>query len=203
MRKLITYLAALLIAVFQFGCTPFTQGLHGGGNSTTHEKINSFLITPDAGTLVVAGEQHHFIFPLGEPLKSLLQWQGRTKLNPSFGTFTVTQGQAVSGSYTLQANPAQLSPAETQFLLQHGFTQNRTELTYSAGIQGTRYLAGNVKVPQTAYFRQPYELTINEPDGAVTTVGKIALTPLTLLADGVVTLAAAPLVGLWVIGGGY
>ena len=55
MRKLITYLTALLVVVFQFGCTPFTQGLHDGGNSTTHEKINSFLVTPNASTLVVAG----------------------------------------------------------------------------------------------------------------------------------------------------
>ncbi len=203
MRKFILHLVALLFCVAQFGCTPFTQNLHSGGNSVTHETIKSFLITPDASTLVVAGEQHHFIFPLHEPLKSLLQWQGRAKLNPSFGQFSVSSGQSVAGNYSLSANPAQLTAAEVQFLTQHGFTPNGGELSYSADIQGMRYLAGNVKVPQTAIFRHPYQLSIIAPDEAGDAVVKIALTPLTLLADGVLTLAAAPLVGLWVLGNGH
>ena len=71
---------------------------------------------------------------------------------------------------------------ERQFLTQRGFSQQGNTLAYSASIQGLRYLAGNVRVPQTTFFRQPSELTIIAPDGVADTAAKIALTPLTLVA---------------------
>ncbi|WGZ92535.1 MAG: hypothetical protein QJT81_11680 [Candidatus Thiothrix putei] len=203
MRHLLRYILIALLSVASFGCA--TNALHSSKNTST-EKINSFLITPDKATLVVAGEQHHFIFPLNEPLRSVLQWNGRTKLTPTFGKFTVNAGQSVSGSYTLQADVGKLTVDEHQFLTQRGFSQQGNTLAYSANIQGTRYLAGSVKVPQTAFFRQPYELTIVAPDGVADTAAKIALTPLTLAADGVTAvlggIVLAPFFGLLMMSGG-
>ena len=203
MRHLFRYLLLAVLSFASVGCA--TQALHSSKNVST-EKINSFLITQDKSTLVVAGEEHHFIFPLNEPLKSVLQWNGRTKLNPTFNQFTVNAGQGVSGSYTLSADVGKLTVAEHQFLTQRGFSQQGNTLTYNANIQGTRYLAGSVKVPQTAFFRQPYELTVVAPDGVVDTAAKIALTPLTLAADGVTAvlggIVLAPFFGLLVMSGG-
>lgn len=203
MRHVIRYLLIAVLSVASFGCA--TQALHSSKNVST-EKINSFLITPDKATLVVAGEAHHFIFPLKEPLKSVLQWNGRAKLNPTFGKFTVDGGQSVSGSYTLQADLGKITVDEQQFLIQQGFTQQGNALSYHASIQGTRYLAGNVRVPQTAFFRQPYELTVIAPDGVADTAAKIALTPLTLAADGVTAvlggIVLAPFFGLLMMTGG-
>lgn len=175
----------MLLCLAQLGCA--TYALHSQTTSTGSEKINSFLITQDAQTLIIAGEEHHFIFPLGQPLKTLLTWQSRAKLEPSFGDFRVDAGQRISGSYTLQANLAQLTASEQAFLRQQGFKPNSTgdQLEYSATINGTRYLAGDVKVPQTAYFRQPYTLQVTEPEGAGAKLGKVALTPVTLAVDGV------------------
>ncbi|MDD5393523.1 MAG: hypothetical protein PHE17_10945 [Thiothrix sp.] len=206
MRLLLRILLIVLLGIALFGCA--TQALHSNKSSST-EKIKSFLVTQDAATLVVAGEEHHFIFPLGEPLKSLLQWQGRNKLTPTFGTFSVNAGQTVTGNYTLQSNLAQLSATEKRFLTQRGFKagNNTSVLEYSATIQGTRYLAGDVKVPQTAYFHQPYRVSIIAPDDAADTAAKIALTPLALAADGVTAvlggIVLAPFFGLWVLSGGY
>ncbi|WP_028489990.1 hypothetical protein [Thiothrix lacustris] len=203
MRHLLRYLLIAMLGIASVGCA--THALHATKNTST-EKINSFLITPDKATLVVAGEQHHFIFPLNEPLKSVLQWPGRTKLKPTFGKFTVNAGQGVSGSYTLQVDVGTLTVDEHQFLTQRGFSQQGNMMAYSAAIQGTRYLAGNVRVPQTAFFRQPYELTIIAPDGVADTAAKIALTPLTLAADGVTAvlggIVLAPFFGLLMMSGG-
>ena len=203
MRHLIRYLLIAVLSFSSVGCA--THALHSG-KSTSTEKINSFLITPDKATLVVAGEQHHFIFPLTEPLSSVLQWHGRAKLTPTFEKFTVDAGQNVNGSYTLQADVGKLTVEEHQFLTQHGFSQQGNAVTYRDNIQGTRYLAGRVKVPQTAFFRQPYELTVVAPDGVADTVAKIALTPLTLAADGVTAvlggIVLAPFFGLLMVSGG-
>jgi hypothetical protein len=62
-------------------------------------------------------------------------------------------------------------------------------------------------VPQTAFFRQPYELTVVAPDGIADTAAKIALTPLTLTAaDGVTAVLSgivlAPFLGLLMMSGG-
>jgi len=201
MRHLLRYLLIAVLSFATVGCA--TNALHSSKNVST-EKINSFLITQDKSTLVVAGEEHHFIFPLNEPLKSVLQWSGRTKLNPTFDKFTVNAGQGVSGR--LSADVGKLTVEEHQFLTQRGFSQQGNTLAYSANIQGTRYLAGNVKVPQTAFFRQPYELTVVAPDGVADTAAKIALTPLTLAADGVTAvlggLVLAPFFGLLMMSGG-
>ncbi|SEB13561.1 hypothetical protein SAMN05660964_03747 [Thiothrix caldifontis] len=203
MYHLLRYILITLLSITSFGCA--TNALHSSKNVST-EKINSFLITPDKATLVVAGEQHHFIFPLNEPLKSVLQWNGRAKLTPTFDKFTVNAGQSVSGSYTLQADVGKLTVEEHQFLTQRGFSQQGNTVAYRANIQGTRYLAGSVKVPQTAFFRQPYELTVAAPDGIADTAAKIALTPLTLTADGVTAvlggIVLAPFFGLLMMSGG-
>ena len=175
----------ILLCVAQFGCA--TQALHRQTTTTRSENLKSFLITQDAQTLIIAGEEHHFIFPLGQPLKTLLTWQGRAKLTPSFQNFEVDKGQTISGYYTLQAQITQLDTTEQAFLRQQGFKPNAAgdQLAYSADIKGTRYLAGSVKVPQTAYFRQPYRIDVTEPEGAGEAIGKLALTPVTLAVDGV------------------
>lgn len=176
---------AILLCLTQFGCA--TQALYNQTTSTRSEEIKSFLITQDGQNLIIVSEEHHFIFTLEEPLKSLLTWQGRAKLEPSFGEFTLEEGQKISGSYTLQAKLTQLTSSEQTFLRQHDFKLNNTsdQLEYYARIEGKRYLAGYVKVSQTAYFKHPYTIQITAPEDAGMKLGKIALTPITLAVDGV------------------
>ncbi len=187
MQRLSVFSLIVWLCLSLSGCV--TNAMFEQKNMHTTEKIKSFLITPDRNTLVVAGEEHHFIFPLAEPLRSLLLWPGRAKLKPTFHAFSVDEKQRIEGSFTLYANASQLTANEKQFLLKQGFTApNNPAGDYSywvPSLKGTRYLAGDVKVPQTAYFGQPYTLEIEEPEGAVNTLAKIAVTPLTLAVDGV------------------
>lgn len=187
MRKLTHTLLALMLCLTQFACA--THALHSSNSVSRTENINSFLITEDGHTLIIAGDEHHFIFPLGEPLKSLLTWPGRGKLQPSFTNFEVNAGQSIQGHYTLSVDLAQVTAAEQQFLHQQGFAPaGYGKLAYEADIKGTRYFAGSVRVPQTARFRQPYPLKVREPEGAPEQLAKLALTPVTLAVDGVTVL---------------
>lgn len=186
MRYLINYLLIALLSLSQISCTTSTP-IQGSGMSSSQETITSFLITPDRGTLVVVGQQHHFIMSLQEPLRSVLQWKSLHKLKPSFGTFHVDNNQAVNGTYTLQASLSHLQTNERQFLEQHGFRlmSDQTTLSYTAAIKGTRYLAGNVQVPQTAYFTTPYDINVIAPATTSRQAENINLTPITLVAGGV------------------
>ena len=193
----------VLLCLAQVGCA--TQALHRQTTTEGSEEIKSFLITQDGQKLIIAGEEHHFIFPLEQPLKSLLTWQGRAKLTPSFDDFNIEEGQKIHGYYTLQAKIAQLTDSEQTFLRQHSFKPNNTgdQLEYSSSIDGTRYLAGHVKVPQTAYFQHPYTIKITEPEGPEAKIGKIALTPITLAVDGVTAVLGGvvlmPLLASWIL----
>lgn len=197
-QTLFRYLLIFILAISNTSCTT-TQALHN--NRSTHtEKIKSFLIAQDKRTLAIAGEEYHFIFPLNEPLKSALEWPERGKLNPTFGDFTATANQKIKGSYQLGANISQLSAQEQQFLISHGFRRQGDLLVHDATIQGTYYRAGNVKLPQTAYFRQPYTVTVIFPDSPADTAVKAALTPLALAADGItVVLGSIVYIPIWLI----
>ena len=183
MRKLVHTLLTALLCLSQFSCA--TNALYRDTQVNGMERIRSFLVTGDRNTLVIAGESHHFIFPLNEPLRSVLLWKGRGKIEPAFHNFAVDNTQTITGEYTLRADLARLSPEEQQFLSQKGFKASGNQLEYTSSITGTRYLASNVKVPQTAYFPHPYSITIKQPEGDLDKAAKIAVTPLTLAVDGV------------------
>lgn len=183
MRKLFQVLFVTIMCAVQFACA--TNAMHSQTTVRGTERIRSFLVTEDRNTLVIAGESHHFIFPLNEPLRSVLLWKGRGKIEPAFRNFEVDNTQTITGEYTLRANLSRLSAEEQQFLRQKGFKAAGERLEYTSTITGTRYLASNVKVPQTAYFPRPYPITIKQPEGDLDKAAKIAATPITLAVDGV------------------
>lgn len=184
MRYLITYLLIAILSVSQVACTTTTntEGFH-----SSQVKISSFLVSPDRGTLVVVSQQYHFIMTLQEPLRSIMQWKSLYKLNPSFGTFIVNSDQSVKGSYTLQASLKKLQPDEQRFLKQQGFRLNSdaSSLIFSASIQGTRYLAGEVSLSKRSHFTQAYNITMLESNKSSGSLDSILTTPITVAVDGV------------------
>lgn len=184
MRYLINYLLIAILSLSQMACTntsPNTEGMYA-----SQDTISSFLVTPDRGTLVVVGQKHHYIMVLQEPLRSVMQWKSLYKLQPSFGTFRVNYKQAVTGSYTLEANLKNLYSTERQFLEQHGFRlmSDGTTLSFSATVQGTRYLAGEVSLARSAQFAQAYKINLLTPTNDTARTSDITATPLALAISG-------------------
>lgn len=187
MRYLLTYLLITVLSFSQIGCssTPTTVI----DSKAKQETISSFLVSPDRSTLVVLGQEHHFVMRLQDPLRSVMQWNSLRKLRPSFGAFAVDLDQSVKGSYTLEAQLTHLTAQERQFLEQHGFRlmKDNNTLSFSSTIQGTRYLAGKVQIPQAARFAQPYKITVYVTERSLKygVSEEVAMSPLALAVDGV------------------
>ena len=186
MRYLLHYLLIAVLSLSPIACS---------NNPTTvidtkarEETISSFLVTPDRNTLVVVGKKHHFIMNLQEPLRSIMHWKNLHKLTPSFGAFAVDVDQQVQGSYTLQTKVTNLAAPDRQFLEQHGFRlmPDGNTLSFSASIQGKRYLANNLQVPQAARFTKPYSIVVYVTEKTVKygVTEELAMSPLGLAIDG-------------------
>jgi hypothetical protein len=180
-----------LLCVSQFSCA--TQALHDY-KSTSTDELKSFLLAQDGSLLVVAGSKYHFMFSLNEPLRSILKWQKRARIQPTFNTILVSANQKIESSFRFSVANENLTTADRAFLKQHEFSLVANAWHYNDTLKGTRYAAGNVQLPQAVLFNKPFAIKMQEPDGLPETAMKVALTPLTVTADTImVTVGFIPM----------
>lgn len=201
MKKPLILLAAICFLIFGGSCV--TRALYGGGHigttknkyATFTEIISTFLITADGKQLIVVGKNHHYFFTADDTLKFILTWSEKKRINAAFNNFIIDDDQNVSGSYSLTIDTTQdLTPETRDLLISKGFTSNpsKSQLLYHHTIEGTRYLAGDFKLPATLELNQNYMITMREDydNGSSTEImGRILLTPLTVALDGALVAA--------------
>jgi len=205
MKKPLILLIAITFLVFAGAC--FTPQLYNQNTNETRafeEKINTFLITADGNQIIVVGNQHHYIFNANKTLKFILQWQHKQAVTADFSSFRIDNNQAVTGSYNLKIKAGKkLSIAKRKLLISKGFTEHPVtkNLYYDGNLQGKRYLANAVKIPNTMLLNKTYTIQMLEtmPDSATNAVKKILLTPLAIAADGLLILGGTPLLLLSLI----
>lgn len=191
MQRFWQRLFIIFLCISQFSCA--TQALHDY-KSTSTDQLKSFLLAQDGSLLVVAGSQYHFMFSLNEPLRSILTWQKRALIQPKFDTILVSANQKIESSFRFSVADKSLNAADRTFLKQHQFYLESGTWQYNDSLKGTRYAAGNVKLPQAVLFDKPFTIKMQEPDGLPETAMKVALTPLTVTADAVmVTVGLIPM----------
>ena len=191
MQRFWQRLLIVFICLSQFSCA--TQALHDY-QSTSTDQLKSFLLTQDGSLLVVAGSQYHFMFSLNEPLRSILKWQKRGLIQPKFDTIEVSANQKITSSFRFSVADKDLNATDRSFLKQHQFYLEGVNWQYNDSLKGTRYAAGNVKLPQAVLFNKAFTIKMQEPDGLPETAMKVALTPLTVTADAVmITVGLIPM----------
>lgn len=191
MQRFLQRLLIVFICLSQFSCA--TQALHDY-KSTSTDQLKSFLLAQDGSLLVVAGSQYHFMFSLNEPLRSILKWQKRGLIQPKFDTIEVSANQKITSSFRFSVADKDLNATDRSFLKQHQFYLEGVNWQYNDSLKGTRYAAGNVKLPQAVLFNKAFTIKMQEPDGLPETAMKVALTPLTVTADAVmVTVGLIPM----------
>jgi hypothetical protein len=209
MKKPLILFAAICFLIFGGSCA--TYALHSGEllgttknkYSTFTEAISTFLITADGKQLIVVGKNHHYFFTADDTLKFILTWSEKKRIKAAFSDFIIDDDQNVSGSYSLTIDTTQDLPPETRdLLISKGFTSNpsKSQLLYHHTIQGTRYFAGDFKLPVPLELNQKYMITMHEDydNGSSTDImERILLTPLTIALDGALVAAgvAAMVVG--------
>ncbi|MCA3780095.1 MAG: 5-formyltetrahydrofolate cyclo-ligase [Burkholderia sp.] len=159
------------------------------------ETLSAFLISPDGKKLVVIGKQYHYIFDVPPALAVNLTAPYRPKLYTDFDDFE-THGDKISGRYTLQlsSKDAPLGSELRERALADGFKDGRDRLTERGTISGKRYQPNDVtpsSIPQA--FNHEYDVKVIERPSLLGQGAKLALSPLTIAADGAVGLLGVAL----------
>ncbi|MCW5151983.1 5-formyltetrahydrofolate cyclo-ligase [Burkholderia cenocepacia] len=150
------------------------------------ETLSAFLISADGKKLVVIGKQYHYIFDVPPALAVNLTAPYRPKLYTDFDDFE-THGDTISGRYVLRLAREDAPPGSElrERALADGFKDQRHQLTESGTISGKRYQPNDVtpsSVPQA--FNHEYDVKVIERPSVLGKGAKLALSPITMAADG-------------------
>jgi hypothetical protein len=165
--------------------------------------LTAFLITQDGKKLVVLGKRYHYIFDLPPQLRTAMTSSYRPKLHAAFNDFEA-QGDKISGRYTLMLQYAD-APRDSDVrarALADGFEDEDYRLSESGPISGLRYMPrplDGAETPQA--FNSEYKVQVTEkptPDGKAV---KLALSPITVAADGAIVLAGVIVspIAIWLV----
>ncbi|NTZ83310.1 5-formyltetrahydrofolate cyclo-ligase [Burkholderia metallica] len=155
-------------------------------DSKYDETLSTFLITSDGKQLVVLGKRYHYIFEMPPGLATVLTAPYRPKLHTAFSDFEA-HGDKVTGHYTMMLDYADAPTGSDtrERALADGFKKDSGRLESEGTISGKRYLPNDVTpsaVPQA--FNHAYGVTVTEKLSAVGKGAKLALSPITMAADG-------------------
>lgn len=196
-RRALLLLGGAAAIPMSMGC--ITAAVMSGGDRETYtESVDSVLVSADGKTLAILGKEYHYLFEAPETLKLLLQSDLRDVVQASFHTFSVDASQRISGTYFLNLGK-NVTPEQKEKALAAGFKASPSgALGYNGSLSGTRYAANGVQATAASQkLRKTYTISISAEKSAgakaATTAGKLLLTPITLAADGVLIIAAIPL----------
>lgn len=168
-----------------------------GTKTYSEEHINGFYISADDKTLAIVGEKYHYIFPLSPGFKYILTSEKRSKIRPQFGDFYLLANAGVAGSYTLSISTTELNDAEQSALKNAGFTQVKNDLVLKGQLEGQYFTAK--RIDNASAFSRPYAINLVK-DSSLPAPVKVALTPITVAADGVLWIGGAALISLFCVG---
>lgn len=164
---------------------------------TYSEKLLGVLISADKKSLVVVGEQYHYIFTAPSQVVAALDPQLQPGIEAaSFQGFRVSANNSIEGRLLLQtrrdATPAQLLAAR-----QAGFEERGGRMTAEALMQGNRYAVRDRMPLPLQKLNRDYYVRVSEEASEATRVLKAAATPVTVAADGLFFIGAVLLSPIW------
>lgn len=187
----ITAVSGLLAGCEHFG--PVTDAWLE--DSKYEETLTAFLISKDGKKLVVIGKRYHYVFDLPPQLHKVMTASYRPKLRTSFDAFEA-QGDKISGRYTMMLPHAD-APRDSEtraHALEDGFADDGYDISESGTISGKRYMPSSIDgaaIPQA--FNSEYRVNVTEKPTPVGKAIKLALSPVTMAADGGLLLAGIAL----------
>jgi hypothetical protein len=181
------------------GCV--TDALYDKQFSNYTDTFSSVLISTDHKTLAVLSSRYHYVFNASQGLALMLTSSTHKNITAQIYDFTLTKENAISGRVEL-CLPATASAADITSVTANGFTkynEHSPQYCKAYALEGVRYKAGKTMVSQTYQLNQSYTVNVKAEDSHLARGVKIALTPITIAADGVVAIAAVPFIAVYVI----
>ncbi len=164
-----------------------------------YEKISSILITNDNTKIAVLGETYHYIFNAPPLLTQTLAADFGKNLSASFNTFILGGGNTINGKFSLWLNHNASEEAKARATALGFQVIKNGAMRLDLTIDGERFARGQPLPMKQAYkLNNEYSIRIEAPDGVVMKAAKIAVTPITAAADGVLILGAVILSPIWV-----
>ena len=193
MTQKIRLLLYLSLATLLCGCV--TERLWKGSieHETYKERVSSVLISQDGKTLAVIGKDHHYLFEAPPVITRTLTSDYQKFTTAAFGTFSVAVvwdgSEAIMGAYSLQIDSGATAEARNS-AKGAGFAEDdEGGLKVQGVLHGIRYSAGNVSIESSAHrLTREYYIEVSAPRKADYPTVKVLLTPLAVLADGVIVM---------------
>lgn len=173
-----------------------TEALHEKQFGNYTDTFSSVLISTDHKTLAVLSSRYHYVFNANQGLAFMLTSSAHKNITAQIYDFTLTKENAISGRVEL-CLPATASTEDITSVTANGFkkySEHSPQYCKAYTLDGVRYKAGKTMVSQSYQLNQTYTVNVKVKDSDLARGVKIALTPITIAADGVVAIAAVPFI---------
>jgi len=155
------------------------------------EEFRHFLINQQYGFVVFLTQKYHYVFSDNSNLmKSILSWQDRRVLyiDADASELHVNKNNQVRGDIMIRSFNENLMPFREAQLFKYGFRKDKNGWFLKLKIFGTRYKANpNVQgiLPQ---LDLSYKIKVYTDLNKGEVLKDVLLTPLTITADGIITI---------------
>ncbi|NMZ30314.1 hypothetical protein HBO40_21965 [Pseudomonas protegens] len=172
-------------------------------NEVYTETVSQFYITADAKSFVILGKQYHYFVMVDPELLKAIKSDLHGKMQAEFSQILVNAWQNLEGELVLRIPGLdQLDAQQIDAAQALGFVVARSQnaLLHRYAIRGSRFES---KRDISAYPANALNSTYTLNFSAYrekSKIGQVLLTPVTLTADGVLTILALPLLPLAFMG---
>lgn len=159
------------------------------------DKFKDVLNTKDGEKIVILGKKYHYIFNDDSlVLNKLLDWENNSKLEIEKYNIRITENNKIIGSIILKTKVEKnlnnaLDEQDKSFLQTLGFQNsgsNEAILKKKIIVSGARYAPkSDANYDTTSTSNKEFKIKVEVDDNFVDIAKKIAFTPITVLADGV------------------
>lgn len=160
------------------------------------DKFKDVLNTKDGEKIVILGKKYHYIFNDDSlVLNKLLDWENNSKLEIEKYNIRITENNKIIGSIILKTKVEKnlnnvLDEQDKSFLQTLGFQNsgsNEAILKKKIIVSGARYAPkSDANYDTTSTSNKEFKIKVEVDDDFVDIAKKIAFTPVTVLADGVI-----------------
>lgn len=205
------FVMMIIVALLLSGCMTamlWEDSPNSGIQTTTYsDTIESFMVTHDGSKMVFASQKYHYILESDPALVFLLSHKDELAVRYAFpqGSYGVYNG-AVNAMFSATLNLVDIDPQLIHICNERHYGNFQgSQLLFSFNLHGTRYQSDPKINAQMTHLHTPITLEFRESTGPseaqknVKTLTKVALTPLTLAADGAIIILGVILEsGLWI-----
>lgn len=163
------------------------------------ENFKNFMTTKNGKKIIALGKKYHYVFEDDSRiLIKLLSWENREKLEIENYNFRISEFNKITGSITIKSkipknSDEDLNEEDIYYLKKLDFISEDNILKKNIVLSGVRYYPkSGVNYDKMDPEIKEHKIKI-ELDDYADKVKKIALTPITVLSDGVLIIAGTAL----------